>query len=121
MPSVNVPNVGIVNFPDGMTPEDMQRAIETEIIPNAPKAAAAPVEQPASESDKILGSVPGRIALGASQLITGPLQLGANVGDWVAEKAGYEPTVGKAVNATLAVLEEKKKRGIKAHGTKGFD
>ena len=35
MPSVNVSGVGIVNFPDGMSPEDITRVIENEILPAA--------------------------------------------------------------------------------------
>jgi hypothetical protein len=44
MPRVNVPGVGAVNFPDGMSPEQIQQAIERDIIPNAkPKAAEKPI------------------------------------------------------------------------------
>jgi len=78
-------------------------------------------ERIASAGDKALGSIPGRIALGASQVITGPLQLGANIGDKISEAMGHEPVVGRAVNATLNALEESKRRGMKARGVEGYD
>ncbi len=34
MPSVNIENIGIVNFPDSMSLQDIQRAIRDDIIPN---------------------------------------------------------------------------------------
>lgn len=46
---VNITGFGRVNFPDGMSPEQIQSAIETDILPNkpiAPAAAASPVEKP---------------------------------------------------------------------------
>ena len=47
MPSVNIPNVGTVNFPDSMSHDEIVHAIETDIIPksqaaNAPVAAQTP-------------------------------------------------------------------------------
>lgn len=48
---VDIPNVGRVNFPDGMSPESIAEAIERDILPNrkppAP-AEAVPVEQPST-------------------------------------------------------------------------
>ena len=37
MPVVNIPNVGSVTFPDTMSPEDITKAIETDILKTAPK------------------------------------------------------------------------------------
>lgn len=37
MPKVNVQGVGLVNFPDDMSQDDIIRAIENDIIPNIPK------------------------------------------------------------------------------------
>jgi len=36
MPQVSIPNVGVVNFPDSMTPDQISSAIQNQIIPNAP-------------------------------------------------------------------------------------
>ena len=33
MPSVNIPNVGVVNFPDTMSHEDIANAITNDIMP----------------------------------------------------------------------------------------
>ena len=44
MPSINVPGVGVVNFPDTMSQEQIIRAIETEILPNAPRQEVAKPE-----------------------------------------------------------------------------
>ncbi len=99
----------------------------------------APPERVASAGDRALGSVPGRAALGASQVITGPLQLGANIGSAlnryvvapVAEALGAEDVaryarnpkydVGRAANVTMQAIEEAKLRGMKAHGKEGVD
>ena len=36
MPSVNIPYVGVVEFPDTMSHEDISNVIKTQIMPNAP-------------------------------------------------------------------------------------
>lgn len=41
MPSVNIPTVGSVNFPDSMSPEEIQRVIETEILPGKKSGSVA--------------------------------------------------------------------------------
>ena len=38
MPAVNIPNVGVINFPDSMSEQEIQDAIATKIMPNVPKA-----------------------------------------------------------------------------------
>ena len=47
MPSVSIPYVGVVNFPDDMSHEDISNAIQNHILPNAPHPAAT---QPGSTS-----------------------------------------------------------------------
>ena len=42
MPTVNIPDVGAVNFPDTMSQEDIVKAIQNDILP---KAKPAPVEK----------------------------------------------------------------------------
>lgn len=98
------------------------------------EAAAAFGPAPASADDKALGSVPGRAALGASQLVLGPLQLGANIGSFlnrnvvapVAEALGADETArlardprfdaGRVANEIQRDLQASKKRGMAAHG-----
>lgn len=46
MPTVNIPNVGAVNFPDGMSQEDIVSAIQNDILPQTQAKAAAPQAQP---------------------------------------------------------------------------
>jgi hypothetical protein len=41
MPTVNIPNIGVVNFPDSMSVPDIERAIREEIIPNFGRQQAA--------------------------------------------------------------------------------
>ena len=45
MTTVSIPNVGVVNFPDGMSPEDISNAIQNDILPNYAKQQAAPQSQ----------------------------------------------------------------------------
>ena len=40
MTTVSIPNVGMVNFPDGMSPEDISNAIQNDILPNYAKQQA---------------------------------------------------------------------------------
>ena len=42
MPSVNVPGVGKVNFPDSMSQADIINAIERDILPNVKKETEPP-------------------------------------------------------------------------------
>ena len=71
-----------------------------------------PFEVPPEEL--IAGSAPGRFLLGAGRLLSGPFQLGANVGDYAAEKMGMEPIVGKWTNEQLERLKGMKERGMAA-------
>jgi hypothetical protein len=61
-------------------------------------------------SEIAAGSTLGRGAIGLYKgLLAGPAKFGADVGDYLAEKLGLEPSVGKAINEHLAALEETKK------------
>jgi len=80
--------------------------------PPDPMMASAQQDVPIEEL--IAGSLPGRAVLGAGTLLSGPFQLGANVGDYIAEKMGNEPVVGKWVNEKLSHLDKMKKRGMAA-------
>lgn len=102
--------------------------------PSPEAAAAAFGPAPATTDDKILGSVPGRVALGVSQLALGPLQLGANIGSFlnrnvvapVADALGAEETArlardprfdaGRVANEVQRDLDASKKRGMAAAG-----
>ena len=50
MPKVNIEGVGSVNFPDTMTPDQIQSAIETDILPQAQKQATAPQQSLAPQA-----------------------------------------------------------------------
>ena len=96
-------------------------------------------DEGASTGDKIIGSRPGRFALGASTLFSGPLQLGAHLGALgnkyvvapVAVAAGahdtarhardYASVVADAIDKKLKEVEDAKKRGMKDAGTEGID
>lgn len=70
MPRVNIEGVGAVNFPDDMSPEEIQHAIETDILPQkeAPKSRSTGQE---------LGRQLGLTArYGAEGLATIPLMVG---------------------------------------------
>ncbi|MEQ1580900.1 MAG: hypothetical protein ABL964_09935 [Steroidobacteraceae bacterium] len=105
-----------ISVPDDATDDEV-----AQIIGGSSPAAAAPQE--ASLMDNIVGSIPGRAALGAAGLITGPFQLGANFGDKVADdtfgKGGFR--LGEWTNQQLAKIEEMKKRGMAAQGMGEFD
>lgn len=47
MPSVNIENIGIVNFPDSMSLQDIQRAIRDDIIPNFQR------QQPVAQTEPV--------------------------------------------------------------------
>jgi len=54
MTIVNVPNVGPVNFPDGMSDADIVKAIETDIIPQSTKKPEAPSTPKIEEKPSLL-------------------------------------------------------------------
>lgn len=65
MPTVNVPDVGAVNFPDTMSQEDIVRAIQNDIIP---KAKVAKEPQKAPEDVGIIEGAGAAIKRGISSL-----------------------------------------------------
>lgn len=62
--------------------------------------------------DMVAGSIPVRAAWGVASPIVGAFQAGANVGDWLAEKMGNEPIVGKWTAEKIKAFEEMKRRGM---------
>lgn len=78
-------------------------------------------EPEASDTDKFVGHPLTRAALGAASLVTGPFQLGANIGDKITELTGGRPVVGKWMNEKMQQLEAMKLRGMKARGEEGVD
>jgi hypothetical protein len=76
----------------------------------------------ADKTANILGTRTGSVVKGATSLLTGPFQLGANIGDKLSEWTGEEdPWVGDYVNQKLKQWEDKKNKGRKARGSEGFD
>jgi hypothetical protein len=53
--------------------------------------------------------------------VVGALQVGANIGDWINEKIGQEPVLGKYLAEKVAEFEASKQRGMAALGTGGPD
>ena len=89
----------------------------------APEVSA---DAKASLFDKVIGSGPGSLALGVSDLVTGPLVLGANVGSKLMEKLDPETAkrfnLGEFANEKMAELNAASERGRAYHGNrKGFD
>ena len=63
--AVNVPGVGVVNFPDGMSPQDMASAIQKNFPQiHAPPAAAPPQQQPPSWSQLANQAMTSQMSLG---------------------------------------------------------
>ena len=90
-----------ISIPDDATDEEVASIISPE--------SAKP-----TTSESVLSHPITRAALGASTLLSGPFQLGANIGDKIAEAMGNEPVVGKWTNEKLAQIEELKRRGMAA-------
>jgi hypothetical protein len=72
---------------------------------------------PADAYDKFSGSKLGRFGIGAESLLSGPLQLGANIGGAITG----DSSVADALNARIQAEQLSKRRGMDANGTKGFD
>lgn len=81
MPQVNIQGVGKVNFPDGMTAEQIQQAIETDILP---KAKSQPATEEFAPEKPSLGV---RIGRGAQDVVDRLAQLTVAAG----EKLGAYP------------------------------
>jgi len=70
MSIIDVPGVGKVRFPEGMSDRDIIRAIEFDILPNAQSAAPAPAAEPERQPTNILRDVPGALVSGVGGLGT---------------------------------------------------
>lgn len=66
MPTVNIPNIGAVNFPDGMSQEDIVNAIQNDILPRA--QAQAPVPQAKPENVGFFEAIPAAAKRGFESL-----------------------------------------------------
>ena len=75
----------------------------------------------ASAGDIVAGLPATRMIAGAAAPVVGALQVGANIGDWIAEKTGSDPVFGKWLAAQIGGYEEAKKRGMAALGDTGAD
>lgn len=75
----------------------------------------------ASAGDIAAGLPAVRMIAGAAAPVVGALQVGANIGDWIAEKTGSDPVFGKWLAAQIGGYEEAKKRGMAALGDTGAD
>lgn len=62
-----------------------------------------------------------RAAIGAGQAVQGVAGLGMNAGDWVAEKLGLDPVLGKAWAAKMMETTDETSRALKATGRTDVD
>jgi hypothetical protein len=99
---IEVPGMGQVEFPDGMSDDDIAAAIKRSAPPQQPKA---------SRLDVALGSMGGRLALGAASPVLGVGQAGAHLIDAVAGT-----NLGKKADEGIQAIEAGKKRGMAAFG-----
>ena len=129
MPIVNVPNVGPVNFPDGMSDADIVKAIETDIIPKTanptePQGQVTVQGVPAAPKEKQLGFLDAiHEAVSPSQETIGALKKGfvgvkqAATADVIAELSGFQaldkekygPNYEKATPEELVKIQERDK------------
>lgn len=107
---IDVPGHGQVEFPDGMSDQDITSAIQKNLSP--PKA---------SMGDIIAGTPVARLTMGAASPLIGAAQVGAHVGDIANRAMGVAPVVSPWIDKQLADYEAAKQRGMKASGTEGFD
>lgn len=75
----------------------------------------------ASAGDIVAGLPLTRTVMGAAAPLVGALQVGANIGDWLSEKMGQDPVLGKYIAQKVGEYEESKKRGMAALGDTGAD
>jgi hypothetical protein len=75
-----------LEFPDGTDPAVVQKTVKSLIGGNAPAASTA---------DKVVGSFPARVAMGAASLPVALVQAGANIGQAIADKTGLTGKFGK--------------------------
>jgi hypothetical protein len=99
----------------------------------APPMSALPQGQPiikqripsawdqASAGDIVAGLPATRMIAGAAAPIVGAAQVGVNIGDWISEKMGQDPVLGKYLAEKIGEYEASKKRGMAALGDTGSD
>lgn len=111
MPVVDIPNVGRVQFPDGMTPEQMTQAIETEILPQFQRQE----RPPATALDRTNAAASG-VNSGVAGLAGIPVDFMQNVIDLGKAGAGYaySEMTGKPVPSALEVDSDR--RGVVGSG-----
>jgi hypothetical protein len=95
MPTVNIPDIGAVNFPDTMSQEDIVKAIQNDILPRA-KPAPAPSAKP--ENVGFFESIPAALGRGFESLG----EVGTGLGLAAKRVVGADESVRK-------VMEEAKK------------
>jgi histone H3/H4 len=89
------------------------------------KASGAAVDQPtvsevpkgrkaATLTEQVLATPVARAALGLATPLVGAVQFGANVGDYINEKIGQKPVVGKAISDWWNEVQAMKERGMAA-------
>lgn len=115
----------------GLLPEDkkslLNEARARGLVPALEGAATTATEIPAarkeqsafnraSAGDIIAGLPATRILAGAAAPIVGAAQIGANIGDYIAEKMGQDPVLGKYLAEKIGEYEASKKRGMAALG-----
>jgi hypothetical protein len=140
MPKVTIEGVGVVNFPDDMTPDQITQAIETDILPakvqpQVPQQVASPKVEP-SAVDPVRASVPGRFTQGIADPGLGVMQLLSKIPgvDKSAALAGRqksdlafqgmeipEELLPRSVDQAVRANEASYQEARKADGQEGFD
>ena len=127
-----------IEGPAGASQEDVQNEVMRQNPhlsgsprPTEPTAVAerpaesAPVAQSAwdkaSKGDIIAGLPATRTIAGIAAPVVGALQAGANIGDWISEKLGQDPVLGKYIAEKVGEYEASKQRGMAALGNAGPD
>lgn len=108
MPVVEIPNVGRVQFPDDMTPEQMTHAIETEILPQA--NGQSPGQRPAPTTRERIEAAATGFNSGLAGLAGLPVDTLQNVVDLGKAGAGYlyREITGDYVPEALAVNSDRR-------------
>ena len=115
------------NAPDDLTPDmvsaraqkDFGKAVtaldggRAALPTTAPSAEGMPTSRRAATmTEQVLGTPLARAALGVATPFVGALQLGANIGDFVNEKRGVKPVVGKAIADWWNNVQAMKEKGM---------
>ncbi len=107
MPSVNISGVGVVNFPDSMSGEDITRIIETEILPSLQK----------KPTDRTMGEAATDIYAGLKSGVGSLLQLPSQIAGVVGgeyEKPGEETGLSAIGKEMQTEAQAMKSPGLKA-------